>query len=478
MKADEQIADGGLAPLARGIEDAAWRSPEQLRALAGHRRRRRRLIGVAAVGAAAVAIAAVIVVPGGSTGVRVPPGLRAADRAGDAVQLVANVQPIAAAPEPAAAAAVARAEQAFTFALLRQMNASSKPENTVVSPTSLAIALSMLQNGAVGATERGIAATLQTVGLSTAQQNAGWSELMADLAAAGQQAGIAVESANSLWLQQGLPMQPPFMTAMARYFQSGVWQVDFGSDLPGAIKAINSWATKKTHGKITQLFADRDIDRSTALVLANAVYFKAAWQIKFDPKLTTSGDFHITGGSTAPVPFLATGPNGMKLPSAVTPSYDAVQLPYSGGRFAALAIMPKGKELTSFVDGLTTSRLQQITAALSDQRPVDLRMPKLTLQEYTNLNKIMQAMGMQQAFSAFADLSAMSPVRLVVQSVAQRDYLQIDENGTEAAAVTGISAIPVSVSVTRPIVLDHPFLFLIRDTKTGTIMFAAQIQHP
>jgi serpin B len=478
MRTDEHGADSGLAPLAHGIEGAAWRSPQQLRALAGHRRRRRRLIGMTAVGAATAAIAAVIVVPNGSTGGGVPPGLRVADRAGDAVQLVANVQPIAAPPEPAAANAVAQAEQAFTFALLRQMNASGKHENIVVSPTSLAIALSMLQNGAVGDTKRGIASVLQTVGLSMAQQNAGWSELTAELAAAGKQAGIAVESANSLWLQQGLPMQQPFMNAMARYFQSGVWQVDFQSDLPGATKAINSWVAKNTHGKITRLFADGDIDRSTALVLANAVYFKASWQTKFDPKLTTSGDFHIAGGSTATVPFMATRPNEMKLASAVTPTYEAVQLPYARGRFAALAIMPKGKQLTSFVDGLTTSRLQQIIAALSDQRPVDLRMPKLTLPEYTNLNKIMQAMGMRQAFSSLADFSAMSPVPLIVQSVVQRDYLRVDEAGTEAAAATGVSAVDSAATATQQIVLDHPFLFLIRDTKTGTIIFAVQIQHP
>ncbi|MBV9921377.1 MAG: serpin family protein [Pseudonocardia sp.] len=419
-----------------------------------------------------------ILVPAGSTPVRVPPGLRVADRAGDALQLVANVQPLAEPAEPAAAAAVARAEQAFTFALLRQLNASGKPQNTVVSPSSLAIALSMLQNGAVGDTERGIAAALQTPGLSTAQQDAGWSQLSAELAAAGKQAGIAVDSANSLWLQRDLPMQAPFMTAMARYFQSGVWQVDFQSNLAAAAKAINTWAAKQTHGKITKLFDDGDIDQSTALVLAIAVYFKATWQTKFDPRLTTSGDFHLVGGGTATVPFLTTGPEGMKVPSAVTPSYDAVQLPYSGGRFAALAIMPKGTDLTSFVNSMTATRLQQITAGLTNQYPVDLRMPKLNLQQYTNLNTTMAAMGMAQAFSPLADFSAMSRTALQVQSVVQRDYLRVDEAGTEAAAVTGISAVPVALPVTRPIALDHPFLFLIRDTTTGTIIFAAQIQHP
>ena len=481
MRADEQAAHDRLAALGRDVEGAAWRSPEQLRSLAVHRRRRRRLIGVTAIGAAAVTAAALVVTPGAPPhqGVHVPAGLRAAARAGVAVQLVANDQPITAPSDTTAAMAVARAEQAFTFALLHQTNTSGKRDNVVLSPSSLAIALSMLQNGALGDTREGIAKTLQTSGLTNAQQNAGWAALTADLATAGKKAGLTLESANSLWLQQNLPMQEPFMHTLARYFQSGVWQVDFGRDLAGATRAINTWVTDKTHGKITKLFADGDIDASTVLVLANAVYFKAAWQTQFDPKLTKDGGFYLSGGGTATVPFMATPSEGVKgLPHAITPGYDAVQLPYAGGRFAAFAILPKGQELTQFVDSLTPARLHQITATLSGERPVALQMPRFTAEQYTNLDETMKAMGMQRAFTPVADFSAMSPAGLWVQNVVQRDYLSVDEKGTEAAAVTGIDMTDLAVKVTPSISLDHPFLFLIRDTKTGTIMFAAQIQHP
>jgi serpin B len=273
-------------------------------------------------------------------------------------------------------------------------------------------------------------------------------------------------------------MQKPFMDAMAQYFRTGVWQVDFAGDLPAAVRAINTWVTEKTHAKITRLFDDTDIDRTTALVLANAVYFTAAWQYQFDPKLTHNGDFHLAGGGTADVPFMAITEQAaaaMKLQSAITPGYDAVRLPYTGGRFAALAIMLKDQDLTSFVDGLTPDRLRQITATLSDEHPVYLRMPRFTAEQYTNLNDTVAAMGMRQAFGGAADFSAMSPAGLMVQNVVQRDYLSIDEKGTEAAAVTGID---MTLAMPPRISLDHPFLFLIRDTTTGTIMFAAQIQHP
>jgi serpin B len=480
MRADKPPAGDPLAALGRDVTDAAWPSPDQLRSTAARRRRRRRLIGGTTVGAAvATAIALVVVVPGETShaGVHVPAQLHVGSRTGVAVQLVANDHAITAPSNTTAPDAVAQAEQEFTFALLRQRNTSGKDDkNVVLSPSSLAVALSMLQTGALGETRQGIAKTLQTTGLTTAQQNAGWAALTIDLVAAGKKAGLTLESANSLWLQQNLPMQQPFMDAMARYFKSGVWQVDFNGNLPGAVKAINAWVKDKTHEKITKLFADDDIDASTALVLANAVYFKAAWQTQFDPKLTKDGDFHLAGGGTATVPFMATPPVGTEgLLHAMTPGYDAVQLPYTGGRFAALAIMPKAQELTQFVDGLTPDRLRQITSALSDQEPVALRMPRFTAEQYTKLNDTVAAMGMQQAFSAGADFSAMSPAGLMVQNVVQLDYLSVDEKGTEAAAVSGID---MTLSALPSISLDHPFLFLIRDTQTGTIMFAAQIQHP
>jgi len=481
MRADKPPADDPLAALGRDVPGAAWPSPEQLRTTAARRRRRRRLIGGTTAGAAvATAIALVVVIPGETShpGVHAPAGLHVAARAGVAVQLVANDHAITAPSNATSADAVAQAEQAFTFALLRQTNTSGKDDNVVLSPSSLAIALSMLQTGALGETRQGIAKTLQTTGLTNAQQNAGWAALTADLVSAGRKAGLTLESANSLWLQRNLPMQQPFMDAMARYFRSGVWQVDFNGNLPRAVKAINAWVKDKTHDKITKLFADRDIDASTVLVLANAVYFKAAWQTQFDPKLTKDGDFHLAGGGTATVPFMATPPEGVKgLLHAMTPGYDAVQLPYTGGRFAALAIMPKGQELTQFVDGLTPARLRQITSALSDRQPVALRMPRFTAKQYTKLNDTVAAMGMQRAFSAAADFSAMSPADLYVWNVVQRDYVSVDEQGTEAAAVTGIDT-RLSLQVAPRIALDHPFLFLIRDTQTGTIMFAAQIQHP
>jgi serpin B len=153
----------------------------------------------------------------------------------------------------------------------------------------------------------------------------------------------------------------------------------------------------------------------------------------------------------------------------------AVQLPYTGGRFAALALMPTKQSLTDYVHRLTPASLDTITGQLRAQS-IPVRIPKFTISQYTRLNDTLKAMGMPTAFSPTADLSPLSPVGGSVQSVVQRDFLKVDEHGTEAAAVTGISVIPQS---TRSVAaFDHPFLFLVRDTTSGAIVFSAQIQDP
>jgi len=475
MKSDDEV-ERALASVNHEVASTRWRDPDALRRVA-RRRKHVRFGGLIAAGVVVATAVTVAVVPGGSSRepLRIPEGMRAKDRSGPAVELVANVRALAAPRNESAEDAVARAEQAFSLALLQQTNKAGGKDNIVLSPSSLAIALSMLQTGAAGKTRDEIAATLHTSGLTSEQQDAGWATLTADLAKAGKNAGISLQSANSLWLQQNLPMEPAFMTAMAQYFEAGAWQVDFQRNLSGAVQAINTWVDGHTNGKITKLFNEGDIDSTTLLVLANAAYFKATWQYAFDPAYTVARSFHLSDGSAVSVPFMSVDAGGAALPNASTPAYDAVQLPYAGGRFAALAVMPKQQNLTSFVGGLTVPGLARIVDSLSPQE-MPVRLPRFTAATYTKLNDTLAAMGMPTAFTGRADFSAMSPQPMCVQTVAQRDYLRVDEKGTEAAAVTGIGMTTISARPT--ISFDHPFLFLVHDTKTGTIMFAAQVQNP
>jgi serpin B len=452
---------------------------------AGHRRwRRRRLIWLA--GAVAVAIVAAVLVPtltGSSDGppLTVPPSLRAAgvvvgDHLKDGVELVADVQPLAA-DDAEAARAVATAEQALSLALLQQVQKDAGAGTDVsVSPASLAAALAMLQNGAAGATLKEIRKTLHSSGLSTDEQNTGMASLAAEWHQAAEDDHITLDTANALFLQRGFPLWPAFLATLKSSYDAGVWQVDYAQRLSEAIDTINAWTSEQTHGKITKLFEDGQLDPTTVAVLANAVYFHAAWSHPFDPSDSSPATFYGPSGQSTPR-FMAQ--TSSSLAWTTGDGVQAVELPYAGGRFAALAVMPTTGSLAQFVDGLTPDRLDAIVASLHDGDPAMVTMPTFTTTSTLDLGGTLAALGMPTAFTARADLSALSPQPTQIQAVEQRVYLAVAEKGTEAAAVTGVAADTASGSSGGTILsFDHPFLFLIRDTATGAILFASLVQNP
>ncbi len=441
--------------------------------------RRARLAGVLVAAAALVVTAVVIVVPRvghSGSGPNAPPsaplaaGIESVAHLGSAVELASKTSPLTSA-DPAAVAALASAEQAFTAALLKQV-APGTTDNVSVSPASLGIALAMLQNGARGRTQAEIAAALQAGTLSPSAVDEGWAGLTTQWSAAAKAAGIEFSSANSLWQQHGLALRAAFMATLARFYASGVWQVDFARDMPGALAAMNQWTSQHTHGKIAKLFGS--LDPATLLVLANAVYFHASWQSPFDPTESKPAPFDLAGGSQVTATFM-TSP--APVVTARTDTYDAAELPYQGGRFSALAIMPTHGSLTDFVQRLDGSQLDRIVSTLTTQLPVKL--PRFTTTSTTDLGPVLKAMGMRTAFTDRADFSAMSPTPMQVGQAIQRVYLKVAEKGTEAAAATGIGIEPGLAQVpVDGITFDHPFLFLIRDTRTGAVLFASAINRP
>jgi serpin B len=356
---------------------------------------------------------------------------------------------------------------------MREADSTRAAANVTVSPLSLAVALAMLESGARGRTLTEIAGALGTSSLSPIDQDQGWATVMDTLTRESQADGISLESANSLWLQRRLRMQPTFMSNLARYFSTGVWQVDFAQNLAAAESAINRWVATHTSGRITHLFGPGDLDPTTLLVLANAVYFHASWQSPFDPALSAGGPFYPPSAPTAQVIFM----QGQVAKAAVTSRYQVVQLPYAGGHYQAVVVMPTNQSLPAFVKDLNAGQLDQIISTAD--RPAEVRLPRFTTQSYLNLNQTLAAMGMPTAFSNGADFSGMSTTPLQVDSVVQRDYLKVAEKGTEAAAATGIVMGTSAGLLVNPIItFDHPFLFLVRDVSTGVLLFASLIQNP
>jgi serpin B len=448
-----------------------WRAGDTVRRTVVIRRRWRWGAGAATVLLAA-AVTALSLTTGDSGGrgggAPLAGSVHTAGRIGSAVQLAAETAPITRA-DPAAVDSVAAAEQALSIALLRQV---SDGGNVSVSPASLYLALGMLQNAARGETAAQISHALQASGISTAEQNAGLAGLTDELDAAAAQDGIALDSANSLWQLRGFDIRAKFLQTLAAYYHAGVWKVDYARDMAGALKAINDWTAQQTHGKIQKLFDQ--LDPATVLVLANAIYFHATWATPFDEARTVPGTFVTADGKQVLAKFMS---GGSALHSAITGGYRAVELPYRGGRFAALAIMPSGGSLADFVQSLTPDRISAIAGSLRSGTQVKL--PRFTTTSKIDLKPVLQALGMTTAFTDSADLSGLSDaVSTKVDQVIQRVYLGVGEKGTTAAAVTGISILPTSVTPERYVVFDHPFLFLVRDTETGAILFASEVRDP
>jgi len=469
--------------------------PEELLTRAKSRsasKRRQRMLGGSGSVTVVVALILVGILLPGSTRPSPRAGvITVSDRIGSAYELNAN-EPVGPSATPPVAKAVENAEVGFSLSLLDNLAKSSDPNgagNVLVSPSSLATALAMLELGTSGATEQGIATTLQTAGLSSAEQAAGWHSLAGLLALETSTTGTdlghepELNIANALFLQEHFAVSPAFVRALSSEFQTGLWEVNFESDLAAATNAINQWTSDNTKGLIQKLFSPGALNNLTRLVLADAVYFHADWSNRFST-ITLDRPFYPTGGATESVPFMSSPrlgtPKVFDLPVSTTPAYDAVELPYAGKKLSALVVMPTASSLTGFVSSLTATTLAQIVNTMSPEE-LQLIMPTFTERSDNQLNQTLSSMGMSQAFdptkSNLTGITAQPP--LFVQAVEQKAYLQVTPKGTTAAAATGISVGMSAVEANlHPIVIDHPFLFLVRDNATGAILFASMVENP
>jgi serpin B len=380
------------------------------------------------------------------------------------------------------------AEIAFSLELMNRLAVAGDSANELISPSSLATALAMLELGAKGTTERGIATALHSAGLSASEQAAGWRSLAALLAGETSTTGNdlkrvpELDIANALWVQKDINIDAGFVRALSREFRTGVWKVDFANELTAATDAINQWTSENTKGSIKQLFSPGALTPTTVLVLADAVFFHSKWACEFETS-TTSLPFFLATGKSESVPFMSSAPtdsaNPLTVPVATSARYVAVQLPYAGRKLSALVLMPIGTTLPSFLSSLTPALLARIVGSMAPES-VDLSMPTFTLRADNQLNGTLSSMGMEQAFGIGADFSkiALYPP-LEVHAVEQHAYLQVTPKGTTAAAATGIGVVgTVAREGAGPIVIDHPFLFLVRDNATGTIIFESMVENP
>ena len=353
--------------------------------------------------------------------------------------------------------------------------------NLFYSPYSISLALAMAYAGARGETERQMAEALHFT-LPQERLHPAFNAL--DLAITGRTSveGIELHTANAFWGQLGHPFLQSYIDLLSENYGAEIRLLDFLNNPEACRVHINSWVSEKTEGKIQDLLPPGSIDPLTRLVLTNAIYFKGQWKFEFDPGLTHEAKFHLLDGTTVTVPFMRhfeERSKGVRLNYAEGRiggvSYQAVELPYVGEELAMVILLPELERFEDFEQGLDHEKLKEILRELESWE-VHLVMPKFSFTSGFSLKDKLSALGMPDAFSPGANFSGMDGTRdLWIDEVYHKAFVKVDEEGTEAAAATGM---PMVWALPFEFRADHPFIFLIRDRETGAILFLGRVLNP
>ncbi len=355
----------------------------------------------------------------------------------------------------------------FALDLFRTV-AAEEEGNVFISPLSASMALGMAMNGARGQTQDEMRTTLGFGALTMPDVNQGYQSLIELLL--GLDKTVDVRLANSVWYRQTFPFEASFLETSKTFFGAEVQGLDFAS--PASVDVVNQWASEATAGKIDKILeeiADEDI-----MYLLNAIYFKGSWRAQFDRLRTHAAPFRGADGVSRTVPLMHR--EGMYR-FYQTHEYSAIDLPYGNGAFVMTAVLPSiDGDIDAFVDSLDAARWQEITSRLDglSEGKTFVWLPRFRVTYEKTLNDVLKALGMQLAFEKFADFKALSPVDGVyISEVLQKTFVEVNEEGTEAAAVTNVG---VSVTSGPPTFrADRPFVFAIRERFSNTILFIGKI---
>jgi len=372
-------------------------------------------------------------------------------------------------PAPAVAAA-----NAFGFALYPRIRTGEG--NAICSPASASIVLTMAWAGARGATQRQMSRVL-SLGSTNAQTVHGSFAALLGALNDPSRDGVTLHVADRLWGQKDLDFRADYLRLLDQRYGAALESVDFVHATEQARGAINRWAATETHDRIPEVLRPGDLTSSTRLVLTNAAYLKAAWVVPF-PKERTSNDPFTTPAGNLPVPMMHA-----QLTSryARVPDAQLVELDYRGD-LSMVVVLPDRVDGLDLIEGRLASSYQAWTGAL-EHTLVDVALPRWTVRSRMALSQALAAMGMASAFSPAANFSGMAGSRpLFIDQILQEAFVTVDEEGTEAAVVTaGVVRTTALMKPLRPPIpfhVDHPFLYLIRDKKTGVILFIGRVVDP
>jgi serpin B len=361
--------------------------------------------------------------------------------------------------------------------------------NLIFSPYSISQALAMTYAGAGGETAAQMAATL-AFGLPQPALHEAFGALNADLVARGTaeddpenaQTARALRIANALWGEQTYPFDQSYSAQIERYYGAGLQQSDFINAPEETRGDINDWVAEQTEDRIQNIVPEGAITPDTRLVLANAIYFYGGWLNTFMPSATRDGEFFLLDGTTVTVPFMF---QRVDLPYARGDGFQVIEFPYAGSGFSFTVILPDEGQFDAFEKGLDADALDAAIGQLA-YTEVLVYLPKFEFEYGASLAETLKSMGIADAFDPMrADFTGMvegtPPAPLFIGDVLHKAFISVDENGTEAAAATvveGAEGAGPPEEEPPEVHIDRPFIFAIRDTQTGTVLFMGRVTNP
>jgi serine protease inhibitor len=367
-------------------------------------------------------------------------------------------------------AGIIRADQQFAFELFREVSSLSEEENIMISPLSVSCALGMTMNGSAGTTLDAFYRVLHFGELTNQEVNESYKDLMDQLVRLDE--GVKFSIANSIWYRMGFNVLEEFINTNRTWFDAEVSGLDFSD--PQSVDVINGWIEDKTGGKIRDMLDY--IPPDAVMYLVNAVYFNARWKYRFNPEDTYQGSFHLQDGSSSSAGFMKI--NGA-FRHAFTEEYSAVELPYGDSSFSMVVVLPSaGLSPGNLIEGMDAGEWDNLVSGLN-MGNLQVELPRFRYGFKDLLNDALDSLGLGVAFSGNADFSRISPgADLFISRVIHQTFIDVKEEGTEAAAATIVEIRETSAGPESLFRADRPFLYFIRENSSGAILFMGKVGKP
>lgn len=361
----------------------------------------------------------------------------------------------------------------FSFSFFNQANQNLTAQmNAMISPLSIQAVLAMTANGAQGDTRAQILKGIGLEGVAEEDLNQYFQLLIADLPRLDPQ--VTLEIGNSIWYRQGFHVERQFLNTNERLFGAEILEADF--DNPGTVTKINQWASDATNGKIEQVI--ENLDAAAVMLLMNAVYFKGDWTEQFDVSKTVKDKFTTAAGASIETDFMWNEQSYKALRHA---DFDGVELPYGRGKYSMIVLKPKAEKTPrQVIEAVGAPGVWKEIIAEASETKLRLGLPKFKFSYGNQLNQALQSLGMQRPFTEEADFTRINKGgNLLISEVKHKSFVDVNEEGTEAAAVTSVVIELTSMPMPpQEIKLDEPFVFMIREVSSGLILFLGQVNDP